>query len=189
MIDNIEKVRTFILRYKLELSPIILEFKIRRQDRGFEMILQRNILQNISFLDDDYIRMFCNKHKCRCYIYIMDNKLSFDVYNFNSTLFKIIYCKYVGKELNLELYRGRVGINSLDFHMIDVDDKSNLDCVINFLKINECKDITIFNSKTGYSVIFRSCFNFILKYIDDPVSYNNGLYCGPIINLYIPDFS
>lgn len=186
MTDNIERVKKFIFDKHLDLNTVVLKFDIRVKDRGFDMSLSTVVFQNIHFLDENYIREFCNKHQCRCYMYVLQHNSLINIHNFNNILFKEIYLTYCNSS-NLELYIER-NMCKYDYRKIDLDDKSYLPQILEFLDKYNIKDIELFDDKTGSSIIFKSDIEFTVNYINNPLSYKNALYLSFNVNLYIPDF-
>lgn len=156
---------------------VLLRFISRKTENGVKNKILSRKFAKLSQVNMQEVAVFCESHKCRCYLSFID-----DI--FDSCI------KMIGGTLDrVESWHKEAKIYDIDcLHLIDVDNITIEEDHISWLESKEVSDIFVLPSKTGHSIVFKGDSSLVKEY--EKMGWNdiNPIHLSATINLYIPDF-
>lgn len=161
--------------------PVLLLYTQKKRDlrkEDYSAFKKIYLLQSYKQIDEKKVIKTCIENKCRCYVMVVDRF-------FLKVASKIALTTEAITEFLNEEIKDQSGL-----HLIDLDDY-NIDVlsIINFLKEGKAKNIEIFPSRSGRSLVFYGVTE-LVKIYNELIGTENSNRAHNIcaLNLYIPNY-
>lgn len=157
---------------------VLLRFISRKTENGVKNKILSRKFAKLSQVNMQEVAVFCESHKCRCYLSFFDAILDrlwrmadgsidfIDSWNKEAKIYDIPDC----------------------LHLIDVDNITLEEDHISWLESKGISDIFVLPSKTGHSIVFKGDSSLVKEYEKTGWNDINTIHLNANINLYIPDF-
>lgn len=157
---------------------VLLRFISRKTENGVKNKILSRKFAKLSQVNMQEVAVFCESHKCRCYLNFIDNIFDSCIRMIGGTLDRI------------ELWHKDAKIYDIPdcLHLIDVDNITLEEDHISWLESKGVSDIFVLPSKTGHSIVFKGDSSLVKEYEKTGWNDINSIHLSATINLYIPDF-